>query len=127
MWNKMSQQIYRSNKELERKGLSWSELWEDEDKGLITCWEVGRQLRKNKPELAEKAMRGELPTLGWKGGSDKALNINKKYGSLNYLAQWQGLRGEDLNIDMSEETVLICSKTGMEITYTPDIKKFMTA
>ena len=123
----MSQQVYRSNKETKREGLTWCERWEGGDKGLITCWEVGRRFRKNKPELAEKAMRGELPTLGWKGGSDKPLKINKKYGSLNYLAQWQGLRGEDLNINMSDEIILTCSKTGMEVTYTADVTKFKTA
>ena len=123
----MSQQVYRSNQEPKREGLSWHERWEGDDKGLITCWEVGRRFRKSKPELAEKAMRGELPTLGWKGGSDKPLSINKKFGSLNYLAQWQGLRGEDLNINMSDEIVLTCSKTGLVVTYTPDIKKFKTA
>ena len=123
----MSHQIYRSNQELERKGLTWHERWEGDDKGLITCWEVGRQFRKSKPELAEKAMKGELPILGWKGGADKALKVKKKFGSLNYLAQWQGLRGEDLNINMSDEIVLTCSKTGMEVTYTSDITNFQTA
>ena len=123
----MSQKIYRSNKEPEREGLSWHERWEGSDKGLITCWEVGRRFRESKPELAEKAKRGELPTLGWKGGTDKKLKSNKKFGSLNYLAQWQGLRGEDLNINLSDETTLTCSKTGMEITYTSDIEKFKVA
>lgn len=123
----MSQNIYRSNNDPEREGLSWCERWEGEDKGLITCWEVGRRFRESKPELAEKAKRGELPTLGWKGGTDKKLKLNKKYGSLNYLAQWQGLRGDDLNINMFDEIVLTCSKTGLVVTYTSDITKFKTA
>ena len=123
----MSQKIYRSYKEPDRDGLSWHERWEGDDKGLITCWEVGRRFRKSKPELAEKAKRGELPTLGWKGGTDKKLKLNNKFGSLNYLAQWQGLRGEDLNINISDEVTLTCSKTGMVVTYTPDISKLKVA
>ena len=55
------------------------------------------------------------------------LKIGEKYGTLNYLAQWQGLRGKDLNIDLSEETELICSKTGMKVIYTGDVKKYGSA
>ena len=123
----MSQLVYRSNNEPDRGELTWHERWEGDDKGLITCWEVGRRFRKSKPELAEKAKRGELPTLGWKGGTDKKLKLNNKFGSLNYLAQWQGLRGEDLNINISDEVTLTCSKTGMVVTYTPDISKLKVA
>ena len=123
----MSQLVYRSKNEPDRGELSWHERWEGDDKGLITCWEVGRRFSKSKPELAEKAKRGELPTLGWKGGTDKKLKSNKKFGSLNYLAQWQGLRGEDLNINLSDEITLTCSTTGMEVTYTSDIKKLLAA
>ena len=48
----------------------------------------------------------------------------EKYGSLKYLAQWQGLRGEDLNIDLSEERSLTCSRTKMVVTFTPDRTKY---
>lgn len=105
-------------------GLSFEERWRNEDKGLIVSWEVGRQLAEKRPELAEKALRGELPELAWKGGTDKeTLKINHKYGSLQYLAQWQGLRGEDLDIDLDEEYTLTCSRTGVDFTYTDDINK----
>jgi len=120
----MSQRIYRSYKEPIREGPSWSERWEGPDKGLITCWEVGRELSKREPELAERARNGELPVLGWKGGVGKKTKNRKKFGSLFYLAQWQGLRGEDLNIDLSEEVELVCSRTGMRVIYTPDIEKY---
>ena len=63
----------------------------------------------------------------WKGGVEKRLKIMEKYGTLNYLAQRQGLRGEDLNIDVSEELELICSKTGMKVIYTGDVKKYGNA
>lgn len=65
--------IYRSFSEPDRVNLSWEETWRQEDKGLIKNYEVGRALAKKEPELAEKAKRGELPVLGYKGGVDKTL------------------------------------------------------
>jgi hypothetical protein len=76
------------------------------------------------PELAEKARNGELPVLGWKGGVEKKTQKNEKYGCLNYLAEWQGLRGEDLDIDLTEEREIVCSKTGMKVIYTGDATKY---
>ena len=124
----MSQRIYRSYHEPKREGLSWDERWKGQDKGLITCWEVGRELSKKEPELWERAKNGELPVLAWKGGVDVEKKIKKKekYGSLSYLAQWQGLRGDDLNIDLSKEIELICSKTGMKVIYTKDVNKYIS-
>jgi len=66
---------------------------EQEDKGLIWCWERGRQMAKADPELAERAADGELMILGWRGGVEKPHKKPKKDGTLMYLAQWQGLRG----------------------------------
>jgi hypothetical protein len=120
----MSQRIYRSYVQPKREGLSWQELWQGDDKGLILCWEIGREMRQREPELAQRAENGELPVLVWKGGVEKKIKICKKYGALNYLAQWQGLRGEDLNIDLSEESELICSKTRMKVIYTGDVNKY---
>jgi hypothetical protein len=40
------------------------------------------------------------------------------------LALWQGLRGDDLNIDLSEDRVVICSRTGMKVVYTDDATKY---
>lgn len=120
----MTGRIFRSKNEPDRKGLSWQERWQGPDRGLITSWEVGRHNRVEKPELAERVSKGELPVLGWKGGVDKALKSKVfKWGSLHYLAQWQGLRGEDLDIDPSEETSLVCSRTFQGVTYTADRKK----
>ncbi|MCY1457890.1 hypothetical protein D9M71_752210 [compost metagenome] len=62
--------------------------------------------------------------LGWKGGVERTLKKREKYGSLKYLAQWQGLRGEDLRIDTSNELTLNCSRTGMVVTFTPDATKY---
>ena len=120
----MSQRIFRSCREPIRKRLSWEERWEGDDKGFILCWELGRELRGKQPELAERAENGELPVLVWKGGVAKKIKKKGKYGSLYYLAEWQGLRGEDLNIDLSKEPEIICSKTGMKVIFTSDVEKY---
>lgn len=120
----MNQRIFRSHTEPKREGLSWNERWKGKDKGLITCWEVGRELREKEPELASRAENGELPVLGWKGGVEKKTKKGEKYGTLFYLAQWQGLRGNDLDIDISQEPWLKCSRTGMRVIYTGDPKKY---
>jgi|SRR5690606_3619858 len=115
--------IYRSILEPDRKNLTWEETWKREDKGLIKNYEVGRALAIKEPELAEKAKRGELPVLAYKGGVEKTLKKKEKIGALNYVAMWQALRGEDLNIDLNEEMVLTCAKTKVRVTFTMDLKK----
>ncbi|HHT9106896.1 MAG TPA: hypothetical protein ACFYD7_13650 [Candidatus Wujingus californicus] len=120
----MSNRIYRSCKEPIREDPSFDERLRGPDKGLINAWEVGRARSKDNPELAERAKNGELPNLGWKGGAEKKIKKKVKYGCLNYLAEWQGLRGEDLDIELSEERKIICSKTGMKVIYTGDATKY---
>ena len=44
--------------------------------------------------------------------------------SLTFDQQWQGLRGEDLDIDLGEERSLTCSRTKMRVTFTPDRTKY---
>ena len=119
--------VFRSINEPIREDLSWNERWRGDDKGLIKCWETGRKLRNIGSDLVEKAERGELPVLGWKGGVERKIIKGEKYGTLNYLAEWQGLRGEDLNIDPTKEIELVCTKTGMRIIYTSDQKKYANA
>ena len=120
----MEKHIYRSCNEPIRVNPSFEERWRGPDIGLITCWEVGRIKSIEATELAEKAKNGELPALGWKGGVDKKIKKKEKYGTLNYMAQWQGLRGEDLDIDLTKEIEMICSKTGMKVIYTGDATKY---
>ena len=91
---------------------------------MIACWERGRDKKQEAPALAIKALNGQLVPLPWKGGVEKALKTKQKYGSLNYLAMWQGLRGEDLNIDTEEEFVLICTATNMTVVFTNDLAKY---
>ena len=83
----MNQRVIRSNKEPIREDPSWDERWRGADKGLIICWEVGRERSKKEPELSEQAKNGELPVLGWKGGVAKEIKKKEKYGCLNYLAE----------------------------------------
>ena len=120
----MSQRIYRSIDLPLRTGLNRDELWEGHDQGLIKCWEVGRQRAARFPDLARQCLAGELPVLGWKGGVSLSLKKLEKYASLKYLAQWQGLRGEDLDVDLDEERVQTCARTGMVVTFTPDRAKY---
>jgi len=120
----MSSVVFRSANTPIRKDPSWEEKWKGPDNGLIICWEVGRELRDTDPELADKASRGELPLMGWKGGVTKKLKMKKKYGSLRYLAQWLGIRGEDLNIDPNIEHTYVCTKTNMTIDFTSDSSKY---
>ena len=102
----------------------WHERWEGADMGLIACWECGRTTSIEKPVMAAQALAGELFVLPWKGGidRDKIPKKNLKYGSLNYLAMWQGLRNEDLNIDTKHGTVLTCTATNVTVTFTDDQK-----
>lgn len=119
--------IYRSVNEPARDGLSWDERWNGADHGLITCWETGRNKRREAPELAAQASAGQLVILPWKGGVEKAIKKKQKFGTLFYLAMWQGLRGEDLDIDLEAEPVLICSVTGMAVIFTGEHKKYAEA
>lgn len=115
--------VQRSLIEPIRKNLDWSSTWEGPDRGLINCWEVGRLVALQNPALADRCKSGELPLLNWKGGVPKALKKREKYGALKYLAQWQGLRGEDLNVDLEAEISLICPVSGMIVTFTSDLAK----
>ncbi len=123
----MSDRVFRSVDEPIREHISWSQRWEGRDRGLITCWEVGRRKRDKEPVLAEKASRGELPVLGWKGGVEKSIKKGEKLGTLYYLAQWQGLRGEDLDIDLNDEPEITCSRTAVKVVFTGDVKKYGSA
>ena len=108
--------LHRSIREPIRKHLNWNDRWKSHDNGLIYCWERGRELQKEKPEWAESAKNGELPVMWWIGGVERKLK-GKKQGTLFYLATWQGLRGEDLNIDPDDEHHEICTRTGQLVTF----------
>ena len=111
--------LERSIQQPIREFVDMESRWRGPDAGLIWCWERGRQKADEDPTLGLKARIGVLVPLAFKGGVDKD-NIpksNKKNGHLFYLAQWQGLAGKDLDIDTDCDTRLICSATGVEVTY----------
>ncbi len=116
-------QVKRSINEEIRDFTSMDHRWRSSDKGLIWCWERGRQMSKEDPESALRARNGELMTLGWKGGVPAEFKSKRKDGTFNYLAQWQGLAGKDLNINTDESIVLVCSSTEVEVTYSRDGSK----
>jgi hypothetical protein len=118
----------RLNRSIEnpiREDLKWDEKWKGPDSGLIWSWERGRQKRVEDPDLAEKAEKGELLILPWKGGVEKNTKNKKKYGSLKYLAMWQGLRNEDLDIDIENDTSIKCAITGKTVVFTAKLISLM--
>ena len=125
----MANIVKRSISKPVRSSLTWDETWSRDDQGLIKAWENGRQKAKQNRTLRESALRGELPMLvTWKGGVEKKLKTDiTKYGSLKYLAHLQGLKGEDLNIDLTKQVTLTCSRTGQMVTYTWDSTKYAPA
>lgn len=117
----MAKRLYRSVDEPIRQGLSWTGKWQGPDEGLIWCWERGRQERLERPDLAARAKKGELVPRDWKGGVKEKLKIEKKPGTLKYLATWQGLRGEDLDIALDGERTIVCSRTGQAVVFSAEL------
>lgn len=117
--------IHRLISEPIRQNLTWDEKWESADRGLIACWERGRAKSVEDAALAQQARNGQLVILPWKGGFKKAVKQNQKYGSINYLAMWQGLRGDNLDIDTENEPTLTCSATSMTAVFTNDASKLL--
>ncbi len=114
----MGARLFRSIAEPIREGLSWAETWKGPDRGRIFCWERGRQERYEKPALAARADAGELVPLDWKGGVREKSKAERKPGTFSYLATWQGLRGEDLDLPLDGERVVECSRTGQIVVFT---------
>jgi hypothetical protein len=119
--------VHRSINEPIRTDPSWEQLWAGPDRGLIACWERGRELAVASPEAVIKAVAGQLFSLGWKGGIEPPTKLKKKVGTLFYLAKWQGLRGDDLDIDLDSEVTLTCAATGVRVTFTGDYEKYKNA
>ncbi len=88
-----------------RCGLSTDELWSGPDRGLIWCWERGRQKRVEDPMLATQASNGELIRLVW------------KRGTFQYLATWQGIRGENLDLALDSERTIVCAVSGKSFVF----------
>lgn len=111
-----------------REGLKTAELWLGDDRGLVACWERGRVLAQEQPGLAEQAVAGELVVLPWKGGVEKKLKgTASKVGTYRYLAMWQGLRGENLDLDTDQEITVVCAKHQQPVLFTDDPNKYAAA
>lgn len=111
----------------DRQGLSHAERWSGMDGGLIACWEQGRKRAQSNPDDANRAKNGELVPLGWKGGIEQKIKARKKTGTLFYYAMWQGLRGDDLNIDTETTTSITCSRYGITVTFTGRFEDYANA
>jgi hypothetical protein len=99
--------------------------WEGPDRGLICAWWAGRDYSRANPTIADAAKRGELPVLPFKGGVERATKKGSKIGAMHYLAMWQGLRSEDLNIDTDIVNTLVCTKTGTAVSFTMDTQQLL--
>ena len=117
--------IYQPISSLPTPSENWHERWEGPDQGLIFSWLRGIEKGQENPDLAAKAKAGELPVLAWKGGLEKSIKTKTKVGAMAYLATWQGLRGEDLNIDPDVEICIVCSRTGVSVLFTNQIHRLL--
>lgn len=99
---------------------------EGPDKSLINCWLRGREKALETPALASAARAGELPILPFRGGVARAIRAVNKIGAHQYLAMWQGLRGDDLDITQGSEVRITCTRTGVPVTFTDDYTRFLT-
>lgn len=95
------------------------------DSGVINAWRAGVAMRGAPVQALAEA--GELPVLPFRGGVERPLKIKQKIGALHYLAMWQGLRGEDLELDTEDEPVLVCARHGVKVLFTLDYEKLRGA
>ncbi len=104
----------------------WNARWGSREAGLITSWNRGREMAKESAELAKRAREGQLISLPWKGGVDQKIQKGSKYGSMFYLAMWQGLREENLYIDLDNDLPITCSHFEVTVIFTNDRNKLVT-
>ena len=107
-----------------RTAMSPKEAWSGADQGVIRAWEAGRDMAEKDAAKVEACLRGELPSLPYAGGYEKATKQGTAFAPLHYLAMWYGLRGEGLELDPEAEPSLTCSKTGMVVTFTTAAEKY---
>ena len=119
--------IFRAIETPIRESLSTHQAWQTEDGGLVACWECGRGVALEQPQLAAAAIADELVPLPWKGGLRTTIKDKRKYGTMRYLAMWQGLRGENLEIDTTSERKLQCARFGVTVIFTADPVKYGNA
>lgn len=124
----MPGRLTRSTAEAIRPEMNWTATWQGPDHGLIYCWERGRVARVDgvrvfgdsdkAKQIVAAAERSELPSLPWKGGASTDMTSDsKKTGTLQYLAMWQGLRNEDLDLDCDGQTTVVCAATQARVIF----------
>ena len=117
--------VQRAITEPPRVAPDWAARWGSREAGLVTSGERGRELAGQDPELGAAAKDGALVPLSWKGGvatpARGARAPRRKYGSFFYLAMWQGLRGDDLDIDADACPPLVCVRHGTVVVFTDDL------
>ena len=96
--------------------------WTGAGRALISCWQEGRELAIRYEPLRSLARAGHLPVLPWRGGVVHPAP-RRQYGTYFYLAMLQGLREQDLDIDLMAEVDLVCAGTGVTVTFTNDYVK----
>ena len=96
---------------------------EGPDRGLISAWLVGQELAARDSALANRAKAGELVELPFRGGVLKAIKTRNKVGHLWYVAMWQGLRGDALEVDPDGELRMTCTRFEVPVLFTMDIGK----
>lgn len=101
----------------------WAIRWEGPDQGAHTAWLAGAQMRRRDSDLAQRAETGELVPLPFRGGVTRQLKTKSKVGHNLYLAMWQGLRGEVLDVDMNAEVSRTCTRFGVPVLFTSDMRK----
>lgn len=89
---------------------TYAERWEGPDGGLIAAWRQGLLMRDHRPDWVQAVLRHELPELPWRGGGSEVIK-GKRPGTWLYLAMWQGLRGEALDVDTSQPLEMQCTRT----------------
>lgn len=102
--------LQRCSSTPDRPVMAWEETWTGPDQGLIAAWEQGRRMRQQHDPAVDRAMAGELPTLPWRGGVERSLKSPRKPGAMLYLAMWQGLRGDDLDVTTDGTQSLTCQR-----------------
>lgn len=116
--------VERSINDAFRVAQDWESRWGDLERSLVSAWERGREKNVEDPELADRARLGQLVVLPWKGGVEKAIQRIDKVGTHLYVAMWQGLRGDDLDIDTSVESSITCSATGVSVVFSSEFSRY---
>jgi hypothetical protein len=123
----VEEHVFVSRATTRRELATWEERWQRKDQGLIAAWEAGRELALRDPDLALRARRGELVPLPYKGGVATRTKVGRKYGALHYVAMWQGLRDQDLDVVLGRQIEMICTHTEMRVIFTDDVSLLLNA